>query len=584
MLVPAAVGVAATLIAVALWGGHQAASPPSFERVTRIVATSANEFAPAISPDGKWIAYLSDARGPTDVWVKFIAGGDPANLTASLDLNVQSLDPIGGLQISPDGSLIAFAAAPPGTSNSIARSFASWVMPAPQGGTPRRILDAGNQGLAWSPDGLHIVYVRTGGSAGDALWVADRDGQHAREILRARGGLHTHWPHWSQDGRSVYFSNGPQNNFHTEIFRVAASGGPPEPVVRSSRRAAYAWPDAEGHGLFYAASPDTVDLGLWWRDLSTGRDYRVINGVGEYAAPSVSADGSRLAAAVITARQYLAQVNLDASTTPALAPLTDPSSGDLDPVWSPDGTRIAFSSLRSGNSNIWIARPDLTSATPIASDTAIDERPVYSPDGREIAFVSDRGGRRGVWLVNADGGAPRPLTATEVVGNLSWSRDGTRLVAAAPAGETIGLVTISRSDGTVRPLPVKGAATSPVWSPREDVIAYLETQVGGGTVVRLVDPSGNPKPFPQPDTPTWFSNGFVAWSPDGRRLAGVSLPGTTAGSIFVIDPSAAAPYKKILDLPATTLLRGLAWTPDGSALTVGVVTRSGDIVLAERAR
>ena len=58
------------------------APPPSFDRVVRIVATAAHEYGPALSPDGKWIAYLSNARGPTDVWVKFIAGGDPANLTA----------------------------------------------------------------------------------------------------------------------------------------------------------------------------------------------------------------------------------------------------------------------------------------------------------------------------------------------------------------------------------------------------------------------------------------------------------------------------------------------------------------------
>lgn len=161
---------------------------------------------------------------------------------------------------------------------------------------------------------------------------------------------------------------------------------------------------------------------------------------------------------------------------------------------------------------------------------------------------------------------------------------GTLHIAAAPAGDTIGLVTISRTDGTVQPLPVKGAATSPVWSPREDVIAYLETQQPGGTLVRVIDSNGRPQPFPQPEKPTTFSNGFLAWAPDGRRVAGVSVPGTMPGSIWVIDPSAAAPFRKIVDLPATMLLRGLAWTPDGSALTVGVLTRSGDIVLAERVR
>jgi WD40-like Beta Propeller Repeat len=74
-------------------------APPVFDRVVRLVSTAAHEYAPAISPDGKWVAYLSNARGgTTDVWVKFIAGGDPANLTANADIAVQSTDYINGLR------------------------------------------------------------------------------------------------------------------------------------------------------------------------------------------------------------------------------------------------------------------------------------------------------------------------------------------------------------------------------------------------------------------------------------------------------------------------------------------------------
>src|SRR6185503_7251965 len=61
-----------------------------FDRILRFVSTAAHEYGPAISPDGKWVAYLSNARGPTDVWVKFLSGGDAINLTASTTLDVQS--------------------------------------------------------------------------------------------------------------------------------------------------------------------------------------------------------------------------------------------------------------------------------------------------------------------------------------------------------------------------------------------------------------------------------------------------------------------------------------------------------------
>jgi len=75
----------------------------SFGRVVRLTHGPARSFAPAISPDGKWIAYLSDARGPTDVWVQFLAGGEAANLTEKTGLTVGARTDIGGLDISPDG-------------------------------------------------------------------------------------------------------------------------------------------------------------------------------------------------------------------------------------------------------------------------------------------------------------------------------------------------------------------------------------------------------------------------------------------------------------------------------------------------
>jgi len=113
---------------------------PVFDRFVKIVSTPAHEFAPTVSPDGKWIAYLSNARGPTDVWVKFIAGGDPANLTAKTALSVHSQDYVGGVDISPDGAFVAFAAQQAGA------PVATWVIPAPLGGVPRRLIDKSGEG------------------------------------------------------------------------------------------------------------------------------------------------------------------------------------------------------------------------------------------------------------------------------------------------------------------------------------------------------------------------------------------------------------------------------------------------------
>ena len=92
-----------------------------FDHLVRFVASPAHEFSPVISPDGKWVAYISNARGPTDVWLKSTSGGDARNLTADLNLEVQANDRIGGLEVSPDGTQLAFVAGPPGTSPGLTR-------------------------------------------------------------------------------------------------------------------------------------------------------------------------------------------------------------------------------------------------------------------------------------------------------------------------------------------------------------------------------------------------------------------------------------------------------------------------------
>ena len=93
------IGGAIAAIAVFSLVRRSQPAPPEYSRVVRLTSGPAREYAPAISPDGKWVAYLSDAGGEPNVWVKFLAGGEPINLTAGSGLIVSSGTGIGGLEI-----------------------------------------------------------------------------------------------------------------------------------------------------------------------------------------------------------------------------------------------------------------------------------------------------------------------------------------------------------------------------------------------------------------------------------------------------------------------------------------------------
>jgi Tol biopolymer transport system component len=564
----------------------QPAAAPSIERMTRLVSTPAHEFGPVLSPDGKWVAYLSNARGPTDIWVKFIAGGDPVNLTAAVpELNVQSQDYIGGLAVSPDGSQIAFQANRGGD-----RGGGTWVIPAPVGGPPRLLLPSPAMGMQWSPDGKRVAYVKAGGPLGDALAVADPDGQNEIEIVKRHAARHLHWLRWDTAGRYVYFNYGYQNaNAEpTEVFRQPVAGGPIESVITTTRRAVSAFPSPDGRGLIYAGNPDGADLELRWRELAGSRDARVTTGVGDYSSPAMSADGRRLVGTVQDVHESLERVAVAFDRAVQFEPLTDGFSGDLDATWSPDGTRLVFSSSRAGNRTLWSARVEagrLTRIAPLTSGTALDARPVFSPDGRQIAFVSDRSGRRGIWLVSAEAGTPRKLADADVIDTVSWSPDGRRLVFSTPVGDAPGLMVIDAATGATVRIPTPAAAAMPDWSPKEDLIAFLEPRgQGRGTFMKFVRSTGETVAYRGglPET-TSFSNGQLAWSRDGTRLAVEQQSGAFHGALWIVEPGAPEPYRKLIDLPDGVRLRGIAWDREGTSLVLGRIQRTSDVFLAELA-
>lgn len=150
-------------------------------------------------------------------------------------------------------------------------------------------------------------------------------------------------------------------------------------------------------------------------------------------AASTNASGDRVFA--LDSRDYYgSEIYLTRSDTPSPIQLTYNSGFDSHPVWSPDGTKIAFQrGTIMGQTDIWVMNADgsnLVNLTHTLNPTESEQTPAWSPDGSRITFVSTSGSSSWqVWVMNANGSQARRLVNTNAINSTRpiWSTDGTTI-------------------------------------------------------------------------------------------------------------------------------------------------------------
>ena len=95
-----------------------------------------------------------------------------------------------------------------------------------------------------------------------------------------------------------------------------------------------------------------------------------------------------------------------------LTRVTSHDARDWDPYWSPDGSRLVFTSDRDGRDHLWTRPADGGEARQLTSGSRPDMHPCRSPDGKRVAFASERTGNSELWILDVVTPAPAPRRAS----------------------------------------------------------------------------------------------------------------------------------------------------------------------------
>ena len=282
--------------------------------------------------------------------------------------------------------------------------------------------------------------------------------------------------------------------------------------------------------------------------------------------PVWSPDGTHIA--FVSERDYNQEIYvmnvadaLEDTDENALRRLTDNQANDHSPTWSPDGAHVAFASDRDGDEEIYVVNADGGGLQRLTDNDARDTAPDWSADGSQIAFESNRDGRRQIYVMQADGSHQRRLTNSDASDySPAWSPDGTQIAFHSSRDGGWKIFVMNRDGSDPRRLTNnEGQAADPVWSPDGTQILYSIHNAGKDPGLYIVNADGRNSRF----LPATIGGYQHDWHPfDTSPTAASSQTNISAGTVDrIVRPHAlgAHPHR----------VRGLGFSSDGHLLASG---------------
>jgi len=557
---------AALLVGTAVWEMIRPAAAPAnplekahFTRVTDFESVEA-----AISPDGRFVAFVSDHDGPFDVWLTQVGTGRLINLTQGKAGPLPG--PLRSVGFSGDGSEIWLGGGDAG--------MRLRLMPL-TGGTLRNFLGEEAVNLAWSPDGARIVYHTFG--SGDPIFVADRDGANARPIFGDHPGVHNHFLTWSPDGRWIYFVHGTPATKEMDLWRIDPGGRNPERLTQRNTDIAY--PTLAGNRTVFYVARDGDGSGpwLWSFDLKRKDSRRASFGLEQYTSVEASADGRKLVATISNPVAGLWSIPIlnRLAEEHDVKPFTVPTVRALAPRFG-GASLFYLSSLGTGD-GLWRLRDGQVTEIWRGADGALLETPAVSRDGSRVAIVLRRSGKRQLHVLSADGAELLPIAeGIDVQGTSCWSPDGKWIVTGGSGATGPGLFKIPLEGGSAVRV-VAGPALSPVWSPDGSLIVYAGTNVRTFAPLLAVHPDGTSVELPEINLRRLGER--VRFLPDGKSL--IYMQGLLASQDFWLLDLASMKSRPLSRLQNRATMRTFDITSDGKQIVFDRLRENSHVVMID---
>jgi eukaryotic-like serine/threonine-protein kinase len=506
----------------------------------------------AISPDGKYVAYVADDGTEKSVWIRQV------NADSSVKVVGGTTTDFNGLSFSPDGGYLYFSR---GDEGNVA-IYSLYRIPA-LGGTVHAVANDVDTAVTFSSDGKRIAFAREDPSFTTMrLMVADADGNNEKLLATVENSVFSVFtPAWSPDGTTIVVTAGSASKGQS-LLAVNTSDGTVRTVCSPGIPLGQAaWLRDQSGLLVVVTDYSKASHGqIWSVSYPSGKIEKLTNDLSDYslAALSTSSYGSRLvslssestsavwvaangnpgdarqvtlAGASVSQLDWLGEKSLvystmdgeigamDADGTNArLLTLSDDHTNAL-PSACGDGRHVVFVSSRRGEPTLWRMDADGNNPTQLSTMANYNQvAPACSPDGKWVLFTAEHGGTFDLRKVPIDGGE-----STRVANELwtsSISPDGTEVASyTTPTGPDARIYTvlISMADGRqtrIAETPAEGPQF--VWSPDGETLRYVQVDKGAGNIWEQPVSGGAPRRVSSFSSQQIFS---FAWSRIGKKLA-----------------------------------------------------------------